>query len=310
MPVPVPRPGEVRLRVEACGVCRTDLHIVDGDLLGAKLPLIPGHEVVGRIDALGEGVAHLSIGQRVGVPWLGATCGHCPYCLGGTENLCDSPQFTGYTRDGGFAEYCVADAEYVFALPEAADPVALAPLLCAGLIGYRALRMAGQAQKLGIWGFGAAAHILCQIAVAQGREVFAFTSPGDTTAQAFARDMGAAWAGPSNKLPPAELDASLIFAPVGALVPQALKSLRKGGTVVTGGIHMSDIPAFPYADLWQERSIRSVANLTRADGAEFFPLAESAKVRTRTTAYPLADANSALDALRAGHLQGAAVLVP
>ena len=310
VPVPVPRPGEVRLRVEACGVCRTDLHIVDGDLLGAKLPLIPGHEVVGRIDALGEGVAHLSIGQRVGVPWLGATCGHCPYCLGGTENLCDSPQFTGYTRDGGFAEYCVADAEYVFALPEAADPVALAPLLCAGLIGYRALRMAGQAQKLGIWGFGAAAHILCQIAVAQGREVFAFTSPGDTTAQAFARDMGAAWAGPSNKLPPAELDASLIFAPVGALVPQALKSLRKGGMVVTGGIHMSDIPAFPYADLWQERSIRSVANLTRADGAEFFPLAESAKVRTRTTAYPLADANSALDALRAGHLQGAAVLVP
>lgn len=310
VPVPVPGPGQLRLRVEACGVCRTDLHILDGDLPAAKLPLILGHEIVGRIDAMGTGVAHLSIGQRVGVPWLGATCGHCPYCRGGAENLCDAPQFTGYTRDGGFAEYCVADAAYVFALPETADPVALAPLLCAGLIGYRALRMAGPAIRLGIWGFGAAAHILCQIAVAQGREVFAFTSPGDTATQAFARELGAVWAGPSDSLPPAQLDASLIFAPVGALVPQALKSLRKGGTVVTGGIHMSDIPAFPYADLWQERSIRSVANLTRADGEEFFPLAESAKVRTRTTAYPLASANSALDALRAGQLQGAAVLVP
>jgi alcohol dehydrogenase, propanol-preferring len=310
VPAPVPGPGQVRLRVEACGVCRTDLHVLDGDLSGAKLPLILGHEVVGRIDALGQGVSHLGLGQRVGVPWLGATCGRCPYCLGGAENLCDAPQFTGYIRDGGFAEYCVADAAFVFALSETADPVALAPLLCAGLIGYRALRMAGPAQKLGIWGFGAAAHILCQIAVWQGREVFAFTRNGDDTAQAFARDLGTCWAGPSDMMPPAELDASLIFAPVGALVPQALKSLRKGGAVVTGGIHMSDIPAFPYADLWQERSIRSVANLTRADGEEFFPLAAAAGVRTSTTAYPLDAANAALDALRAGHLQGAAVLRP
>lgn len=310
VPLPVPGPGQVRLSVEACGVCRTDLHILDGDLSGIKLPLIPGHEIVGRVDALGAGVSQVTLGQRVGVPWLGATCGRCPYCLRGAENLCDAPHFTGYTRDGGFAEYCVADAAYVFALSEAADPVALAPLLCAGLIGYRALRMAGPAQKLGIWGFGAAAHILCQIAVWQGREVFAFTRKGDDTAQAFARRLGACWAGPSDTAPPAQLDASLIFAPVGALVPQALKSLRKGGTVVTGGIHMSDIPAFPYADLWQERSIRSVANLTRVDGEEFFPLAAAAKVETCTKSYPLADANAALDALRAGQLQGAAVLVP
>jgi alcohol dehydrogenase, propanol-preferring len=310
VPMPVPGPGQVRLSVEACGVCRTDLHILDGDLSEMRLPLIPGHEIVGRVDVLGEGVSQFALGQRVGVPWLGATCGRCPYCLHGAENLCDAPQFTGYTRDGGFAEYCVADAGYVFALSETADPVAMAPLLCAGLIGYRALRMAGPAQKLGIWGFGAAAHILCQIAVWQGREVFAFTREGDDAAQAFARHLGACWAGPSDAMPAAQLDASLIFAPVGALVPQALKSLRKGGTVVTGGIHMSDIPAFPYADLWQERSIRSVANLTRVDGEEFFPLAAAAKVKTRTTAYPLADANAALDALRSGQLQGAAVLVP
>lgn len=298
------------LRVEACGVCRTDLHILDGDLPAAKLPLIPGHEIVWRIDALGDGISHLTLGQRVGVPWLGATCGHCAYCLSGAENLCDTPQFTGFRRDGGFAEYCVADARYAFALAEAADPVALAPLLCAGLIGYRALRMAGSAQKLGIWGFGAAAHILCQIAVWQGREVYAFTRDGDAAAQLFARDLGACWAGGSDSPPPASLDASLIFAPVGALVPQALKSLRKGGTVVTGGIHMSDIPAFPYADLWHERVIRPVANLTRADGEEFFPLAAAAEVRTRTTAYPLHAANAALDDLRAGRLQGAAVLAP
>jgi propanol-preferring alcohol dehydrogenase len=310
VPVPVPGPGQVRLRVEACGVCRTDLHVVDGELAFPGHPLVPGHEVVGRIAAIGPGVTGLRSGQRVGVPWLGATCGHCPYCLRGAENLCDAPQFTGYTRDGGFAEYCVADAAYVFVLSETADPVALAPLLCAGLIGFRALRLAGPAQKLGIWGFGAAAHILCQIAVWQGREVFAFTRKGDDTAQAFARDLGASWAGPSDMMPPAELDASLIFAPVGALVPQALKSLRKGGSVVAGGIHMSDIPAFPYADLWQERSIRSVANLTRADGEEFFPLAAAAGVRTSTTPYPLDAANAALDALRAGHLQGAAVVVP
>lgn len=308
--VPVPEPGQVRVRVEACGVCRTDLHILDGDLSGAKLPLIPGHEIVGRVDALGDGVTGIALGQRVGVPWLGATCGHCPYCLNGTENLCDAPQFTGYTRDGGFAEFCVADAAYVFALSQTADPVALAPLLCAGLIGYRALRMAGPAQNLGIWGFGAAAHILCQIAVWQGRKVYAFTREGDDAAQAFARDLGACWAGPSGMMPPEQLDASLIFAPVGALVPQALRSLRKGGTVVTGGIHMSDIPAFPYAELWQERCIRSVANLTRADGEEFFPLAEAANVQTSTTVYRLDAANAALDALRAGQLQGAAVLVP
>lgn len=266
--------------------------------------------MVGRIDALGDGVSQGMLGQRVGVPWPGATCGYCSYCLRGAENLCDAPHFTGYTRDGGFAEYCVADAAFVFALSETADPVELAPLLCAGLIGYRALRMAGSAQKLGIWGFGAAAHILCQIAVWQGREVFAFTREDDDTAQRFARDLGACWAGPSGKIPPALLDASLIFAPVGALMPLALKSLRKGGTVVAGGIHMSYIPAFPYADLWQERSIRSVANLTRADGEEFLPLATAAKVKTNTKTYPLDEANAALDALRAGHLQGAAVLVP
>lgn len=310
VPVPVPGPGQVRVRVEACGVCRTDLHILDGDLPGAKLPLIPGHEIVGRVDALGDGATGIVLGQRVGVPWLGATCGHCRYCLDGTENLCDAPQFTGYTRDGGFAEFCVADAAYVFALSQTAEPVALAPLLCAGLIGYRALRIAGPAQNLGIWGFGAAAHILCQIAVWQGRKVYAFTREDDEAAQAFARDLGACWAGPSGTMPPEQLDASLIFAPVGALVPQALRSLRKGGTVVTGGIHMSDIPAFPYADLWQERCIRSVANLTRADGEEFFPLAEAVNVRTSTTVYRLDAANAALDTLRAGHLRGAAVLVP
>lgn len=310
IPVPVPGPGEIRLAVEACGVCRTDLHILDGELSHPKLPLVPGHEIVGRVDALGPGVTGFRLGQRVGVPWLGGTCGHCSYCAAGHENLCDAPEFTGYTRDGGFAEYCVARADYAFALPEDADPVALAPLMCAGLIGYRALRMAGDARRIGIYGFGAAAHILCQIARWQGREVFAFTRPGDAEAQAFARDLGATWSGGSDEMPPTGLEAALIFAPVGALVPQALKTLRKGGTVVCAGIHMSDIPAFPYADLWQERVIRSVANLTRADGEAFFPLARQAGVRTSTTAMPLEAAHTAIARLRSGQIRGAAVLVP
>lgn len=310
IPMPVPGAGEIRLRIEACGVCRTDLHILDGELTHPKLPLVPGHEIVGRVEAMGPGITGFHLGQRVGVPWLGGTCGHCPYCAEGRENLCDAPDFTGYTRDGGFAEYCVARADYAFALPEEADPVALAPLMCAGLIGYRALRMAGEARRIGLYGFGAAAHILCQIARWQGREVFAFTRPGDAATQTFARDLGAVWAGGSDEIPPAALEAALIFAPTGALVPQALRTLRKGGTVVCAGIHMSDIPGFPYADLWQERVIRSVANLTRADGEAFFPLARAAGVRTRVTPYPLERAAEALDDLRHGKVQGAAVLVP
>lgn len=308
--LPVPGSGEVRVRVEACGVCRTDLHVLDGDLSEPALPLVLGHEIVGRIDAVGRGVSDLVPGQRVGVPWLGATCGACPYCARGEENLCDMPLFTGYTRNGGFAEYCIADARYTFPLDEGADPVALAPLLCAGLIGYRTLKMAGSAQRIGIYGFGAAAHILCQLAVWQGREVFALTRESDEAAQAFARDLGAVWAGASTETPPVPLDAALIFAPVGALIPIALRAVRKGGRVVSGGIHMSDIPGFPYADLWQERQIRSVANLTRADGEEFLPLAAQAGIRTETRPYPLERANEALEDLRAGNLQGAAVLVP
>ncbi len=310
LPRPEPGPGEVLIRVEACGVCRTDLHIVDGELSAPRLPLVPGHEIVGRIEQTGPGVSGLSTGQRVGVPWLGQTCGHCPYCAMGRENLCDAPLFTGYTRNGGYADYCVADAGYVFPLPETADPVALAPLLCAGLIGFRSYRMAGQARRLGLYGFGAASHILCQIARHQGVEVFAFTRDGDEAAQDFARTLGAAWAGGSSEPAPALLDAAIIFAPVGALVPLALRAVRKGGRVVCGGIHMSDIPAFPYADLWHEREIVSVANLTRADGEAFFPLAEAARVRTQTAGYPLDRANEALDDLRHGRLQGAAVLVP
>lgn len=310
--IPRPRPGprEVLIRVEACGVCRTDLHIVDGDLTHPRLPLVPGHEIVGRVEALGQGVLGLTHGQRVGVPWLGQTCGQCPYCDAGRENLCDNPQFTGYTRNGGYAEYCVADAHFVFALPEAADPVALAPLLCAGLIGYRSFALAGEVQTLGLYGFGAAAHILCQIAVYQGIDVLAFTRDGDREAQDFARRLGASWAGDSSTPSPRPLDAAIIFAPVGALVPAALKSVRKGGRVVCGGIHMSDIPSFPYADLWEERQILSVANLTRADGEAFFPLAEQAGVTTETVPYPLAEANRALEDLRNGRVQGAAVLVP
>ncbi|MGE4327662.1 MAG: zinc-dependent alcohol dehydrogenase family protein [Pseudodonghicola sp.] len=310
IPRPEPGPGQILIRVEACGVCRTDLHIVDGELTHPKLPLVPGHEVVGRVAALGPGVEGFAEGQRVGVPWLGHACGHCPYCDMGRENLCDEPLFTGYTFDGGYAEYCLAHTDFTFTLPEDADPVALAPLLCAGLIGYRSLSKAGAAKVLGLYGFGAAAHILCQIAIHQGRRVLAFTRDGDQAAQDFARRLGAVWAGDSSVPSPEPLDAAIIFAPVGALVPAALKSLRKGGRVVCGGIHMSDIPAFPYDDLWEEREIVSVANLTRADGEEFFPLAAEAQVKTETVSYPLDQANAALDDLRAGRLQGAAVLVP
>ena len=308
--LPEPQGHEIAIEVEACGVCRTDLHVVDGDLTTPRLPLVPGHEIVGRITAMGPDVSGLALGQRVGVPWLGQTCRHCDYCREGRENLCDAPEFTGYTRNGGFAESCLADARYVFPLSASTDPVAVAPLLCAGLIGYRCLRMAGEGRRLGFYGFGAAAHILTQLAIWQGRDIYALTRPGDTEAQDFARSLGAAWAGGSDETPPIALDAAIIFAPVGALVPAALKALRKGGRVICGGIHMSDIPAFPYADLWQERQIMSVANLTRQDGEEFFPLAERAGVRTQTRAYQLRDANQALDDLRQGRLQGAAVLVP
>lgn len=309
IPVPAPGPEQVLIRVEACGVCRTDLHILDGDLTEPKPDLVPGHEVVGRVVECGPGVA-LAKGQRVGVPWLGHACGHCPYCTAERENLCDAPGFTGYTLDGGYAEYCVADARFAFPLDEAADPVALAPLLCAGLIGYRSFAKAGPVKRLGLYGFGAAAHILCQIAVHQDIRVHAFTRDGDTEAQAFALSLGATSAAGSSDPPPEALDAAILFAPVGALVPQALRAVRKGGRVVCGGIHMSDIPAFPYADLWQEREIVSVANLTRADGDAFFTLSRAAGVHTQTTAYPLEKANMALDDLRAGRLQGAAVLVP
>lgn len=306
---PEPGPGEVLIRVEACGVCRTDLHIFDGDLTEPKVPLILGHEIVGRIAELGPQTGGLEIGERVGVPWLGTTCRGCRYCREGQENLCDAPEFTGYTRNGGFAEACVADARYVFPLG-GGDPVALAPLLCAGLIGYRSYRMAGAGRTIGLYGFGAAAHILTQLAVWQGRKVFALTKPGDTDAQDFARSLGAAWAGGSDELPPEPLDAAILFAPAGSLVPAALKAVRKGGRVVCGGIHMSDIPAFPYADLWGERHILSVANLTRRDGEEFLPLAAEAGIATEHRAYALEDANQALEDMRRGRLQGAAVLVP
>jgi alcohol dehydrogenase, propanol-preferring len=310
VPSPTIGTGQVRIKIEACGVCRTDLHILDGELSHPKLPLIPGHEIVGRVAQFGRDVDGFALGQRVGVPWLGSTCQTCSYCRSGQENLCDAPEFTGYTLNGGYAEECVADARYVFALPEDGDPIALAPLLCAGLIGYRSLRKAGAAQRLGFYGFGAAAHLLAQIADWQGREVYAFTRPGDDAAQDFARATGAIWAGGSDDIAPVLLDAAIIFAPVGALVPVALRALRKGGRVVCGGIHMSDIPSFAYEDLWQERELVSVANLTRADGEDFFPLAQKAGVTTQTTAYPLENANEALEDLRHGRLQGAAVLVP
>ena len=306
---PVPGPGEVAIAITACGVCRTDLHIVDGELTEPRLPLVPGHEIVGRVAALGPGVTGLEPGQRVGVPWLGHTCGTCPYCTAGRENLCDAPLFTGYTRDGGYAEACVADAAYVFPLPDGQSDAALAPLLCAGLIGHRTLAMAGEVRRLGIYGFGAAAHLVAQVARWQGREVYAFTRPGDQLAQNLARRNGALWAGGSDEPAPAELDAALIFAPVGALVPAALRAVRKGGIVVCGGIHMSDIPAFPYADLWGERVLRSVANLTRRDGLDFFDIVARAGIASEIETYPLEAANTALDALRAGRVSGAAVLV-
>jgi propanol-preferring alcohol dehydrogenase len=309
-PTPTPTKGEIRLRVEACAVCRTDLHVVDGDLQQPKLPLVPGHEIVGRIDAIGEGVDEFAIDQRVGIPWLGHTCGHCPYCLSGHENLCDRPRFTGYTRDGGFASHVVADAAYAFDLANFCDPVAAAPLMCAGLIGWRSLVAAGPAKSIGLYGFGAAAHIIAQVCAWQGRRVFAFTRKGDEAAQEFARSLGAAWVGGSEETPPEPLDAAIIFAPVGALVPVALKNVKKGGRVVCGGIHMSDIPSFPYRLLWEERQLVSVANLTRKDATDFLAIAPKAGVKTTTVRYPLPAANEALADLRDGRLQGAAVLVP
>jgi alcohol dehydrogenase, propanol-preferring len=308
-PEPQPGPGQVRIRIEACGVCRTDLHVVDGELPDPKLPIVPGHEIVGRVEAKGEGV-DFKTGARVGVAWLAHTDGTCPYCRSERENLCDHPLFTGYTRDGGYATHTIAEAAFVFPLSDDLDPVATAPLLCAGLIGWRSLKMAGDGRTIGIYGFGAAAHIIAQVCRWQGRRVFAFTRAGDAAGQAFARTMGAEWAGGSDEEPPEPLDAAILFAPVGALVPGALAAMRKGGRVVCGGIHMSDIPSFPYRLLWEERSVASVANLTRADGREFLALATEAKVRTTTTPYPLNKANEALDDLRHGRLEGAAVLAP
>jgi len=309
-PDPVPGAGEVRVKVSACGVCRTDLHVVDGELPEISYPIIPGHEVVGRIDALGAGVPDLRLGMRVGVPWVGFTCGECLYCRTDKENLCDRPKFTGYTRDGGFASHLVADARYCFPLGEHGDDAALAPLLCAGLIGWRSLAMAGQAKTLGIYGFGAAGHIVAQVACAQGRTVYAFTRAGDRDAQQFALSLGADWAGAAEDNPPTELDAAIIYAPVGALVPLALRAVRKGGRVVCAGIHMSDIPAFPYNILWGERQIVSVANLTRKNGLDFLAAAARINIQTHTTVFPLVRANEALACLREGRLVGAAVLQP
>jgi len=309
LPVPEPGPGQVLLRIRACGVCRTDLHIVAGELPGPKLPLVLGHQIVGEVVRAGPGANRFVPGQRVGVPWLGWTCGECRYCRSGRENLCDRARFTGYTLDGGFAEYTAADERYCFPIPAGYPDEQAAPLLCAGLIGYRALRFAGEAQRLGFYGFGAAAHILTQVAVWQGRTVYAFTRPGDLESQVFARELGAVWAGGSDESPPEQLEAALIFAPVGALVPQALRAVEKGGIVVCAGIHMSDIPSFPYAWLWEERVIRSVANLTRQDGEAFLSLAPRVPVRTAVQLYRLEEANRALDDLRHGRIRGAAVLV-
>jgi alcohol dehydrogenase, propanol-preferring len=307
---PKPGPQQVLVKVLACGVCRTDLHVVDGELTRPKLPIVPGHEIVGRVEALDARVGRFRIGDRVGIPWLGHTCGQCSYCRSGRENLCDAPAFTGYQIDGGYAEYTVADADYCFALPDNYTDLEVAPLLCAGLIGYRSLRMAGEAQHLGLYGFGASAHIIAQVARFQGRSVYAFSRPGDTTAQAFARELGCVWAGGSDQAPPVMLDAAIIFAPVGALVPVALAHVRKGGTVVLGGIHMSDVPAMPYELLWGERVIRSVANLTRTDAQEFLALAAQAPIRIHAVPFALSAANEALGQLRSGQLTGAAVLVP
>ncbi len=308
-PTPEPGPGQILIKVSACGICRTDLHIVDSELKHPRLPLIPGHEIVGRVIGAGPGVTGFPIGDRVGVAWLGSTCGICTYCMKGRENLCDNGLFTGYTLNGGYAQYSVADQRYSFHLPENMTDIEAAPLLCAGLIGYRTYKLAGEAEKIGIYGFGAAAHIIAQIAVQLGRKIFAFTRPGDTETQQFALRLGAAWAGDSTEMPPEKLDAALIFAPVGPLVVQALQATDKGGTVVCGGIHMSDIPSFPYSRLWEERTIRSVANLTREDGFEFFEIVKKFPVRTEVTPYPLDQANQALDDLRCGRLRGAAVLV-
>ena len=309
---PDPRPGhgDLLIRVEACGVCRTDVHILDGDLPEIRHPIVPGHEIVGIVEAVGAGVPTARLGTRVGVPWLGGTCGHCPYCAADRENLCDRPVFTGLTRDGGFATHVVARSDFSFALKGFDDPVAAAPLLCAGLIGWRSLKLCGDAHRIGLYGFGAAAHIIAQVCRWQGREVHAFTRPGDLAAQAHGRSLGALWAGGSDEIPPHPLDAAILFAPVGNLVPAALKVVRKGGRVVCGGIHMSDIPSFPYRLLWAERQLLSVANLTRQDAREFLALAPLVPVRTTTTVYSLSAANQAIADLRSGAFQGAAVLVP
>ncbi|MBP6707960.1 MAG: zinc-dependent alcohol dehydrogenase family protein [Candidatus Accumulibacter sp.] len=309
LPRPTPGADQILLEVRACGVCRTDLHVVDGDLQNPKLPLVLGHEIVGVVVEKGAAVERFALGQRVGVPWLGRTCGHCRYCTSGSENLCDAAEFTGYTLDGGYAEFALADQRYCFALPDEYSDAEAAPLLCAGLIGYRSLVAAGDARRLGLYGFGAAAHIIVQVARWQGREIFAFTKPGDSDGQQFARQLGAVWAGAADEAPPQEMDAAILFAPAGELVPQALRHTAKGGTVVCAGIHMSNIPEFPYAILWGERCVRSIANLTRHDGEEFFAIAPQAGVRTEVESFPLASANEALQRLRSGRVRGAAVLV-
>jgi len=306
---PLPKPGQLRVRVATCAVCRTDLHIVDGELPEPKLPLIPGHQIVGHIEKIGEGVERFSIGERIGIPWLGWTDGGCHYCRSNRENLCDNACFTGYTIDGGYAEFAVADARFCFHLPDNYDDVSVAPLLCAGMLGFRSLRKTGDVRRLGIYGFGNAAHLIAQVALYEGRQIFAFTRPGDKAGQEFARKLGAIWAGGSDEMPPEQLDAAIIFAPVGALVPIALRALAKGGIIVCGGIHMSDIPSFPYVDLWGERTICSVANLTRRDGEEFLEIAPRVPVKTQTETFPLEGANTALERLRSGKLNGAAVLV-
>lgn len=309
-PDPIPGDGEIRVKVSACGVCRTDLHVADAELPNIKYPIVPGHEIVGRVDLVGPHVTSHQIGDRVGIPWLGHTCGICRFCAHGMENLCDAPLFTGYTRDGGFASHTIADARYAFPLGEDGDDVALAPLLCAGLIGWRSLVMAGDAERLGIYGFGAAGHIVAQVALWQGRSVYAFTRAGDIAAQEFARRLGATWANSSDQVPEVPLDAAIIYAPAGGLVPAALRAVRKGGRVVCAGIHMSDIPSFPYHLLWEERQLVSVANLTRQDGLDFLRVVSQAGIRTQTTAFPLTEANEVLAKLRAGQILGAAVLKP
>ena len=309
VPVPEPGEGQLLLRVHCCAVCRTDLHVVDGELPHPRLPLIPGHQIVGTVEKIGGHAGSFAVGDRVGVPWLGWTDGECRYCLSGRENLCENARFTGYQIDGGYAEYALADTRFCFPIPEGFPDLQAAPLLCAGLIGHRSLRFAGDAERLGLYGFGASAHIVAQVAAHEGRRIFAFTSPHDEEAQEFARELGAEWAGSSEEAPPEELDAAIIFAPVGALVPAALRAVARGGTVVCAGIHMSDIPSFPYEILWGERSVRSVANLTRQDGLDFLALAPEVPVRTEVVPFPLEEANQALDALRGGHLRGAAVLV-